>query len=207
MGKKKSLSFARVVWKVMAILFIKHSDRLGIFKAPQAISVMNTGSLSDHGHNISSQCLSKCINYITYINEVDKDKTPEKCCAVCSRLLYPEKYCRLSINYKTTIENLFVEDLRNALAHNATVAEIEKISWPLLHYRDHNGDQIQLNIHNPSGRGEEFGIVCVKHKSSGAQCLKTLMDFISGVANHTWFPYGRIGFELNVYWWLSVISA
>jgi len=60
------------------------------------------------------------------------------------------------------------------------VAEIEIITWPLLNYRDHKGEPIrQLDIHNPKGKGDEYIIVCARHKSSGAQELKTIIDYVS----------------------------
>lgn len=47
----------------------------------------------------------------TFSNEVEKDKeVPEKCCAVCCRLLYPENYCKLSESHKADIEKVFVKD-------------------------------------------------------------------------------------------------
>jgi hypothetical protein len=75
---------------------------------------------------------------------------------------------------------MFVRDRQYAIAHGTTVAEIEKITWPLLNYRDHNGEPTQqIDIHRPRGKGDEYVIVCARHKSSGAQSLKTIMDYVS----------------------------
>lgn len=117
----------------------------------------------------------------TFTNETEKDKeVPEKRCAVCCKLLYPEDCCKLSLAHKTRIENMFPGDRRNALEHGATVDEIEKITWPLLNYRDYNGEQIRnVDIHYPKGKGEEYVIVCARHKSSGAKSLNTIMDYVS----------------------------
>lgn len=119
-------------------------------------------------------------NIATFNNEIDKDKEiPRKRCAVCCRLLYPEEYCRLSSNHKTSIEKMFVKDRQTAFANGKTVREIENINWPLLNYRDHNGEQIQqLDTHLPKGKGGEHVIVCARHRSSGAQSLKTIKDYV-----------------------------
>ena len=76
---------------------------------------------------------------------------------------------------------MFVRDRQYAIAHGTTVAEIEKITWPLLNYRDHNGDRKRLDTHIPRNKGADakYVIVCARHKSSGAQSLKTIMDYVS----------------------------
>ncbi|KAG0320070.1 hypothetical protein BG000_003709 [Podila horticola] len=115
----------------------------------------------------------------TVSNEVKKDKViPVKCCAVCCRLLYPEDYCKLLELHKTKIEEKFVKDMQTAHRNGKSLPGIEKITWPLLKHRDHNGEGIKrLDIHNPMGKGEEFVIVCSRNSSSGAQSLKTVMDY------------------------------
>ncbi|KAF9081349.1 hypothetical protein BGX29_004570, partial [Mortierella sp. GBA35] len=51
----------------------------------------------------------------TFSNGVKKDKeVPEKRCAVCCRLLYPENYCKLSELHKTKIQEMFFKDRRAA---------------------------------------------------------------------------------------------
>ncbi|KAK3807139.1 MAG: hypothetical protein J3R72DRAFT_481202 [Linnemannia gamsii] len=100
----------------------------------------------------------------TFCNEVDNDKEiPEKCCNVCCRLLYPEDYCRLSKPHKERIEEMFAKDRQTALGDGKSVPEIEKITWPLLNYRDQNGNQIQeLHTHMPlkgPNKGEEYVII------------------------------------------------
>lgn len=74
----------------------------------------------------------------------------QKCCAVCCRLLYPEEYCRLSVEHKEEIEQLFVQYRRYALSDGAGIGEILKLTWPLLNYRELDGEPIrQLDIHYP----------------------------------------------------------
>lgn len=54
---------------------------------------------------------------------------------------------------------MFVIDQQTALAHGATVAEIENLTWPLPNYRDHNGERIQqIDTHKPRGKGQGRGI-------------------------------------------------
>jgi len=117
-------------------------------------------------------------NIATFNNEIDKDKEiPKKRCAVCCRLLYPEEYCRLSSSHQTSIEKMFVKDRQTAHRNDR---DFENINWPLLNYRDHNGERIQLlDTHLPKGKGGEHVIVCARHKSSGTQSLKTIRDYVS----------------------------
>jgi hypothetical protein len=142
------------------------------------------GSLLDpneQGPQEPARKIPRSFNISTFNNEIEKDKeVPEKRCAVCCKLLYPEEYCRLSIDHKKKIEELFPRERRNALKNGWTVAEMEQITWPLLNYRDLNGQRIrEVDTHKPKGKGGEYVIVCARHKSSGAQDLETIMDYVS----------------------------
>lgn len=121
---------------------------------------------------------------ISFTNEVQKDKeVPLKCCAVCCRLLYPENYCKLSELHKTKIEEMFIKD-RQAAHDNDR--DFQNINWPLLNYRDHNGNRItKLHMHKPKGKGAEYVIVCARQRSSGAQSLKTIMDYVRIIVSRT----------------------
>ncbi|KAF9118732.1 hypothetical protein BG015_006534, partial [Linnemannia schmuckeri] len=112
----------------------------------------------------------------TFFNEVKKDKEiPEKCCAVCCRLLYPEEYCKLSVPYVRKIEKMLVKDRQAAHRNNR---DFENINWPLGNYRDHHGNKIQNpHTHKPKGKGAEYVIVCARHKSSGTQSVETIMKY------------------------------
>lgn len=117
-----------------------------------------------------------------FTNEIAKDKeVPMKHCAVCCRVLYPEEYSELSKGYKLKIEELFVKERRAALTQGATVNEIEKMTWPLLNYRDLSGEPIhQLDFHLPKGKDKiEYAFVCPRHGSSGKQSLKTIIDYVN----------------------------
>lgn len=126
--------------------------------------------------------IPKTLNPIRFTNEIAKDKEiPMKHCAVCCRVLYPEEYSELKKGYKSKIEELFVKGRRAALTQGATVNEIEKITWPLLNYRDLSGEPIcQLDFHLPKGKDKiEYAVVCPRHGSSGKQSLETLMNYVS----------------------------
>jgi hypothetical protein len=113
----------------------------------------------------------------TFSNEVKKDKEiPEKCCAVCCRLLYPEEYCKLSEPYVRKIEKMFGKDRRTAHDNDR---EFENINWPLGNYRNHNGNRIQdPHTHKPLGKGAEYVVVCARHRSSGTQSVETIMEHV-----------------------------
>lgn len=124
----------------------------------------------------------------TFSNELDKDKVvPVKCCAVCCRLLYPEDYCKLSDLHKSKIEEMFVKERQAADRNNEYSGDIEKITWPLVNYRDINGNKKKLDTHTPRNKGEDakYTIVCARHSSSGAQSLKTIIESVSRSAS--WF--------------------
>ena len=67
---------------------------------------------------------------------------------------------------RTKIEEMFVKDQQYGVEHGATVAEVEKISWPIQ----------KLDIHKPRDKGDEYVIVCARYKSTGAQNVKTIME-------------------------------
>lgn len=123
----------------------------------------------------------------TFTKEAEKDKqVPVKCCAICCRLLYPENYCKLWESHKTKIEEMLVKDMQTAHRNGMSVPDLEKITWPLRNYRDHNGNKIQdLHTHKPKGKGAEYVIVCATHKSSGAQSLKTIMEYVCRILSRT----------------------
>jgi len=120
----------------------------------------------------------------TFSNEVENDKgVPVKCCAVCCRLLYPENYCKLSVPHVRKIEEMLIKDRQTAHRNDR---DFEKITWPLLNYRDHNGNRItKLHTHKPRGKGAEYVIVCARHKSSGAQSLETIMEYVRIIVSRT----------------------
>ena len=119
-------------------------------------------------------------NMLTFNNEINKDKeVPTKHCAICCRLLYPEDYCKLSMAHKTKIEEMFVKDMQTAHRNDIPLPDIEKITWPLVNYRKLNGTKRQDPDYHFPKKGEEYVIVCARHKSSGAQNLKTIMDYVS----------------------------
>ena len=126
--------------------------------------------------------IPKTLHPSRFTNEIAKDKEiPMKHCAVCCRILYPEEYSELSKGYKLKIEELFVKERIAALAQGATVNEIEKMTWPLLNYRDLSGEPIrQLDFYLPRGKNKtEYAVVCPRHGSGGKQSLKTIMDYVS----------------------------
>ncbi|KAK3805463.1 MAG: hypothetical protein JOS17DRAFT_781367 [Linnemannia elongata] len=124
----------------------------------------------------------------TFSNEVERDKDiPEKCCAICCRLLYPEEYCKLSEINKRKIEEMFVKDRQAALKNGSVpVSEIEKLTWPLQNYRDHNGEKKKLDTHIPKNKDRNRNMLL--HKSSGTQSVRTIMEYIRFVNEHWMYP-------------------
>lgn len=116
----------------------------------------------------------------TFSNEVKQDKEiPKYKCAVCCRVLYKEECFSMSKRQESVLERNFLEERRQLLETGSSLRLAESMSWPVLNYRDENGNRISELDRHYVGKHAGTIVVCSRHKSSGAQDTQTVFSYVS----------------------------